>query len=329
MAYQYYFKKCGRQELGSVGINEKPHRGRYLLTSMNSEILSFFPPLSKTQLNDYYPVPCIPLFVQGKPKVYCNFVYHNDKFHGSTVAHPRNEYRLYLSKELEGGTHRLKENDILIFRKQNPADVHSSLYLFLVPPENAQLYSFCDKTIANSCFRGGYATYSGEIPEFEAEIPVSESTKVAVNPDVVQAVSQDKTKSKVESLFNQVMFRDFLLVGYEGLCAVTRTVIRHDPLINLEAAHIRPQAHRGNSLPSNGLLLCRDIHWAFDHGFIALSDDCKLLVHPESNSAFLSQYQNKKIFIPENSFFQPDVENIRWHRENVYGHFQTIREIVQ
>ena len=76
---KYYLKKCGFQELGSVKKG-KAQRGRYLLTSMNKEVLEMFPPLSETQLNDSAIIPIIPLY-SGK-KVYCNYVYHNDKFHG-------------------------------------------------------------------------------------------------------------------------------------------------------------------------------------------------------------------------------------------------------
>lgn len=48
----YYLKKCGHQELGSVGADGRPNCGRYLLTSMNEEVLAFFSPLSTAQLND-------------------------------------------------------------------------------------------------------------------------------------------------------------------------------------------------------------------------------------------------------------------------------------
>ena len=99
---EYYLKKCGHQELGSVGANGRANRGRYLLTSMDQNVLSFFPPLSVAQLNDCALLPIVPLF--SGEKVYCNFVYHNDKFHGSTAAHPRNEYRIYLNRSLEGDT---------------------------------------------------------------------------------------------------------------------------------------------------------------------------------------------------------------------------------
>ena len=70
---KYYLKKCGHQELGSVGADGKAQRGRYLLTSMDENVLSIFPSLTTAQLNDSALLPIIPLY--SKKKVYCNFVY--------------------------------------------------------------------------------------------------------------------------------------------------------------------------------------------------------------------------------------------------------------
>lgn len=77
---RYYLKRCGHQELGSIREG-KAQRGRYLLTSMDA--IDFFPSLSTTQLNDSALLPIIPLY-SGK-KIYCTYVYHNDKYHGSTA----------------------------------------------------------------------------------------------------------------------------------------------------------------------------------------------------------------------------------------------------
>lgn len=45
---KYLLKRCGHQELGSMDSSMRPQRGQYLLMAMRSEVLSFFPPLSKT-----------------------------------------------------------------------------------------------------------------------------------------------------------------------------------------------------------------------------------------------------------------------------------------
>ena len=323
---RYLIKKCGSQELGSVDASGRTQRGRYLLISMNPDVLSFFPPLSTTQLNDFIPVACKPLFGKER-KVYCNFVYHNDRFHGSQALHPRNEYRLYLNKDLEGGSNLFKKDDIIVFRKEDADEINSCLYLEYIP-HGSELYDVLNHEIETSAFRGGYAVVEGEIPEMEAGISRAVPNKEVITIDnkIIKSF-EDALPPNAADLFNQVMFRDFLLVGYEGLCAVTRTVIRHGDLMNLEAAHIRPQAHHGNCLPSNGLMLSRDLHWAFDKGFFTIADDCTVLIHAESRSDFLTPLNGRKLFIPRNPFFQPHLENIRWHRNNIFGTFRNIRRL--
>lgn len=69
---KYFLKRCGSQELGSVDASGKPQRGRYLLISMNPDILSFFPPLSTVQLNDFVPIACKLLFGNERKEVTYN-----------------------------------------------------------------------------------------------------------------------------------------------------------------------------------------------------------------------------------------------------------------
>ena len=303
MPYNYYLKQCGHQELGSVGADGRSHRGRYLLISRQPSVLSFFPPLSLTQRNDFTLVTCIPLYLPDMPRVYCTFVYHNDRYHGSTATYPRNEYRLYLSRELESGEHHIEESDIIIFRKRFEEDINSPLFVALVKTSDTTNYRRCNAIISQSPLRGNHAVFSGELDFFEAMIPAEEGSRGVVDCRVMESLRNVGTivPPQIESLFNQTMFRDFLLVGYQGLCAITRQVIRHGEIMNIEAAHIRPRAHQGSSLPNNGLMLSRDLHWAFDKGFFTLNDQYEVQVHPEANSSFLDQYAGRQIFIPEES----------------------------
>ena len=319
---RYYLKKCGFQELGSVE-NGKPKRGRYLLTSMNKEVLGMFPPLSETQLNDSAILPIVPLY-SGK-KVYCNYVYHNDKFHGSTAAHPRNEYRIYLNKELEEQQLLFSENDIIIIRVAEVTkeyETQTIYYLDFVKNNGTALYDKMNKVIDDYPIKGGYGIFEGAIPEFE------EKVINFANPDDSEVVIDDTVTNKIAnsaenmaSLFNAVSFRDFIMVGYDNLCAITGTVIRYESYMNLEAAHIKPKSHGGLFLPNNGIPLCRDFHWAFDKGFFTLDDDLKVVVHPKIKSKYLNYFNGKRIRVPSNQFFVPDLNNVRYHRENVYGLF--------
>lgn len=321
---KYYLKKCGFQELGSVK-NGKPQRGRYLLTSMNKEVLAMFPPLSETQLNDSAILPVIPLY-SGK-KVYCNYVYHNDKFHGSTAFHPRNEYRIYLNKALEEQQLLFEENDIIIIRSAEiteDEETQTIYYLDYLKSNETDLYDRVNKIIEDYPINGGYGVFEGVIPEFEKkvnELAKLDDCEVAIDETVTNKIAT--SVDNMASLFNAVSFRDFIMVGYDNLCAITGTVIKYESYMNLEAAHIKPKSHGGLFLPNNGIALCRDLHWAFDKGFFTLDDDLCVVVHPKITSEYLNSFNGKHIRVPSNQFFAPDLDNVRYHRENVYGLFLT------
>lgn len=322
MIYYYYLKKCGYQELGSVGADGKPHRGRYLLTSMNKDVLKIFPPLTTAQLNDSALLPIISL--HSNKKVYCNFVYHNDKFHGSTAVHPRNEYRLYLNKGIEEEQLLFNPKDIVVIRKgkynEEAIGEQDIYYLDIVKPfETPELYECLNNVIMNSNISGGYGLYKGIIPEFEEKIThIQKQVEVVVDKSVTEKIEHETT---VSSLFSASSFRDFVMVGYKNLCAMTGTVIRSANYMNLEAAHIKPQSHGGLFLPNNGIAFSRDLHWAFDKGFFTLDDSYKIMVHSEIDSEYLKSFNGKTIRVPEDDFFKPNLENIKYHRENVYGLF--------
>ncbi len=322
---KYLLKRCGHQELGSMDSSMRPQRGQYLLMAMRKEVLSFFPPLSTTQQNDYRIVPFVPLYTHSK--VYCRFVYHNDKFHGSVAAHPRNEYRLYLNKELQGGKLKYYEGGIVVFRMVDETDFEKGMFLDYASPQDGTLYKTYNGVLA-SCkldSSGNYGVYSGVINDFESRVTnvSSETTDVQVSNEDINFISNNQNEEA--SLFNEVSFRDFVMVGYQRKCAVTRTAIEYGDLYNLETAHIHPKAHGGSFLPNNGMMLCRDFHWAFDHGFFTLSDDLKVIVSKKMSCPMLAPYDGKQIFIPSNPFFRPDISNVKWHREHVFEHFGQIK----
>ena len=323
---EYYLKRCCSQELGSVERTGVPQRGRYLLTSMSEEILSFFPPLSKEQLNDSAILPVIPLY--SGEKVYCNYVYHNDKYHGSTARLPRNEYRFYLNKSLEGDSLRFTTGDIVVFRKEEITedDIKQTVYLMdLVHPGETEYYNRLNTIIDEySLTAGGYGLYRGLIDIFENKVEsVLENQPSVKIDDSVTTKIINTSANAIADLFNPSSFRDFVMLGYGNRCAITGTVIQCKSYSNLEAAHIWPKSHGGLLMPNNGIALCRDMHWAFDKGFFTLNDNLQIQVHPDVESDYLLSFNGKSIRKPDNSFFIPDPTNLNYHQNNVYGLFLT------
>ena len=322
----YYLKKLGHQELGSIGADGKPQRGRYIYISSDTSVLSFFPPLTIQAKNDNALLAVLPLYASNK--VYCNYVYHNDIFFGGT----RNEYRFYLNKELENNSLLFQVGDIILFKKDTMEfDGESQPVYFMdrITPDNTALYSECSALINNSRIRGEHAITNILLPQIESKITAikqSNDIEVSIGNDVTKVImKQNETKqdSAIAGLFNATSFRDFVMTGYGNKCAITGNVIRWNNYNNLEAAHIHPKSHGGEFLPSNGIALCRDLHWAFDKGFFTIDDDFKVRVHDDIDSEFLRAFDGTQIHLPTDQFFVPNKDCLRYHRENVFGLFRT------
>ena len=295
---EYYIKKLGHQELGSIKEDGKPSRGRYIYISKNKEVLNFFPPMSEKVVNDNVVLPIIS--VELKKKVYCNFVYHNDKI-SRGLSNGRNEYRLYLNNDIEDHQLLFKENDIIVFKSvQNEYDnEYSNLYYLLrLSQENEEdnnTYKMLDKIIEESKLKKGHAVVNEKIDFIEEkinEIELQENIEIVVPTQVIEKTQEFiGTTTSIENLFNSQSFRDFVMVGYGNKCAVTGKSIVWKKFINLEAAHIMPKSHNGTYMPNNGLALSRDIHWAFDKGFFTINDDYTIKVHEELLDTYLGGQQ--------------------------------------
>lgn len=285
--------------------------------------------MSEKVVNDNVVLPIIS--VELKKKVYCNFVYHNDKI-SRGLSNGRNEYRLYLNNDIEDHQLLFKENDIIVFKSvQNEYDnEYSNLYYLLrLSQENEEdnnTYKMLDKIIEESKLKKGHAVVNEKIDFIEEkinEIELQENIEIVVPTQVIEKTQEFiGTTTSIENLFNSQSFRDFVMVGYGNKCAVTGKSIVWKKFINLEAAHIMPKSHNGTYMPNNGLALSRDIHWAFDKGFFTINDDYTIKVHEELLDTYLGEFEGKKINLPENPFFVPNKESLRYHRENIFGLFK-------
>ena len=225
-----------------------------------------------------------------------------------------------------------KENDIIVFKSvQNEYEnEYSNLYYLLRFSQQNKydndIYKFLDKIIENSNLNRGHAIVNEKINLIEekiSEIELQENIDIIVPTQVIERTREFiGTASSIENLFNSQSFRDFVMVGYGNKCAVTGKSIIWKKFINLEAAHIMPRSHNGTYMPNNGLALSRDIHWAFDKGFFTINDDYTIKVHEELMNTYLGEFEGKKINLPENPFFIPNKESLKYHREKIFGLFK-------
>lgn len=321
---KYFLKCCGFQELGSVGEDGRAKRGRYLMSSLNPDVVSFFPALSVEIPNDTALLPIVPLYT--KSKTYANYVYHNSKYTGTDAKHPRNEYRIYLNAEIENHQLYLASEDIVIMRKsisQTEGD-QFVYYMDVIKDHSSGTYLKLTKIIEDSPIRGGYGIYEGTLDFFEKKVFEYESGDgtlgIHIDDSVTNRISKSVDENR-ENLFNPATFRDFVLSGYGNACAITGQVAEGFFGSGVDVVYIMPQAVGGSCLPSNGIALSRKLSLAFVRGEFTLSSQYEVLVHPESTDPELKQYHLKQIHVPPNKFFQPSKESIDYHHKHIYGTF--------
>lgn len=345
---KFYIKKLGHQEMGSPGEDGIPKRGRYLYLSKDSA--DFFPLLSQTLLNDTIMLPIVMPF--AFVKIYAKFVYHNSKYASlEKIERPRNEFRLYLTKDLDQNRKYFHVDDIVVIERNELTTDEGTELIYSINLFNSERreYEILEQIIEKYNIGGHNALMEGDlsfIPRIDfSQAPLGVQIPQEVQKEVVkqqeeilseeepytdEIPSRDEIKAKEKEvdlksgahLFNSVSFRDFIIFGYENKCAITGKSIVWQTLSNIEAAHIKPKAHGGPFLPSNGIALCRDMHWAFDKGFITISNDYKVVVHDEIPKSLLSDYNNQSIALPDNPFFKPEIRYLEHHQKHIFGLFK-------
>ena len=336
---RYYAHKVGYQEMGSIAFpGDRPHRGRYFLIS--KQCLSFFPQLSSVVLNDKCILTVVPMFKdREQQKVLCTMDYHNQKFADITYskANPRDEVRFYMNNAIDPDLY-YRQDDYVVFEKiiKEEETIYS---LTRITPEEKGY-----ETITHYMEQSSHNTnvLIDEELDFIEQPTIGTDAIVTITEDAEKLLEEeskvvidhiDEEESEFEekygsALFNSVSFRDFVMNAYQYKCAITHRSIRYKDLLNLEAAHIKPQAHNGKFLPCYGIAMSRDMHFAFDKGFFTIGDDYKVIVSEKlQGNWFYEEYNGTEIFVPEVDFFKPEKRFLHYHQEHIFDTFQQIRRL--
>ncbi len=123
--------------------------------------------------------------------------------------------------------------------------------------------------------------------------------------------------------YRDVAFRRRVRAAYDYRCAMSGLRLRNGGgRPEVQAAHIRPVAHKGSDRVANGLSLSGTLHWMFDRGLLSVADDDTILV---SRNKVPLDVVNRlivpdgKLRPPMDPHDRPHPANLRWHRENVFG----------
>jgi putative restriction endonuclease len=137
----------------------------------------------------------------------------------------------------------------------------------------------------------------------------------------IEVISGPKYGSPTTILprLGQGSFRVLVTDAYKRKCAITgeRT------LPALEAAHIKSYSKEGLHQVDNGLLLRSDIHRLFDRGYVTVTADFRFEVSKRIKKEFENGHEyydlhGKEIYIPENQYYKPNRDSLRWHNEEVF-----------
>ena len=341
---EVYIHKCYENELGyRRGIPKKA--GRFILIS--KKMVTFFPHLSELELNDNI---LIDIFDMNNNIISSNYVYHNSKRATSNSKETRDEYRLYITSEIDINRDLFKPNDIITFTKYKiDEQLYFKLNLFSVENSDSnylQLNLFLKKAKKAKKDINHLLVSLNKVEFLKKDIEINDFKKIIPKQTIDTMISNqkhlfDNLEEKAEEnkivpsdetgLIKSNNFRDLVLFAYEGKCAITHKAINYKSLSNLEAAHIMPQSHNGPNAIPNGIALSRDLHWAFDKGFftIVLSNNIYTVdVHDNvKQDEVMKEIDGIEIFKPSDERFRLHNNALAYHKKHIFGTFKQIRKI--
>ncbi|MCM2676418.1 HNH endonuclease [Alkalicoccobacillus plakortidis] len=160
--------------------------------------------------------------------------------------------------------------------------------------------------------------------KFGIELPTTLSPKALADllKQSLETDGVDRTVTILKKIKRDRRFRKAVLEAYNFKCAVTGHSIMYGDTLNVQAAHIKGKEFGGSDHLTNGLLLSLDLHWAFDRGFLAINEDFTIQVHEKmKENNILQTIERKKLLLPQNEDFWPDLKMIKYHRDNIFGKF--------
>jgi putative restriction endonuclease len=124
--------------------------------------------------------------------------------------------------------------------------------------------------------------------------------------------------------YRDVAFRRKVRESYGYRCAMSGLLLRNGGgRPEVDAAHIRPVEQQGSDSVRNGLALSGTLHWMFDRGLISVAEDCEtiLVSHNKVPADVVNRLlpPDRRLLRPADPRAAPHPENLRWHRENVFG----------
>lgn len=316
-----YAKKLLSQESGYSG--DKPdQRGKYVLVTQAN--LKFFPFLSTTTLNDSR---VLNIILENGKNVGVNIVYHNAMFFPQTHSRAHNEVRIYRNSVLDADLNLDRGVIFVMFETDEPGfyksfAVHPTDNLFkewellaqkiqTEGPKELEDINFKDSRLSNTSF--------SSTEELNNQDELIDDALKRLNKQRKQQPGLEGDPGRIlEFVINsQQKYADWVRQVYGSRCAVRGVPLIDSETVGLDACHIMGHAEGGPLLPTNGILMSKDIHACFDQGFISLDEYNKVIISPTiSATSSIHQFSGIEIQpIPEYTAFGPFSRYVEHHRK--------------
>jgi putative restriction endonuclease len=117
-------------------------------------------------------------------------------------------------------------------------------------------------------------------------------------------------------------FRRNIVMLYDYRCAFCQLrIIAGDETNIVDGAHIKPFAKFKDDSYTNGISLCKNHHWAFDHGWFGIDSEYRIVIRENwidenspSGIKSMNEYHHENIVLPHDEEFLPDRDFLAWHR---------------
>lgn len=135
-----------------------------------------------------------------------------------------------------------------------------------------------------------------------------------------------KKADEEEIFIRSGVFKKVIPNIYNHTCSVSGMQISANFDVQMiDACHIVPFSISHDDTISNGISLSPTIHRAFDRGLITIDNEYRLVISntftESTTNSFIKSYEGKCILLPKQKSHFPLVQNLEWHRINVFRNF--------
>lgn len=160
---------------------------------------------------------------------------------------------------------------------------------------------------------------SNSIGETEAEVQRRKTELERELESEPRLTSETEQFTDARRRVRNQAFAELVKKVYDQTCAVCGSS-RETPAGNpeVEAAHIYPKEYGGADDVRNGLALCKLHHWAFDSGWISLTDEYEIIVKEATDRTGYHEFkrlEDQTIHRPDEEQAEPYLKYLEKHRQ--------------